>query len=102
MTTESTAPPAGAAIKKRIWQHRKAVRALAGNDVLDPRQRRAAIMSLLRGDGIDVQTLADEIGVTRQAVSQVLHGRERSERVETTLSEMLGLRPRVLFPEYYT
>lgn len=62
---------------------------------LDPRQRKAALV--LRG--VSQADIARRAGVTATHVSDVLHGRRRSPRVERAIAEALGRAIEDLFPE---
>lgn len=53
---------------------------------LDPRERKAALVLL----GVRQADIARRLGVTATHVSDVLHGRRRSPRVEGEIAEALG------------
>lgn len=49
--------------------------------------------------GLSQSEMADRIGVSRQALSQVIAGRLRSERIENAFAEAVQLPRDVLFPQ---
>ena len=61
---------------------------------LDPRQRKAALVL----HGVSQADIARRAGVTPTHVSDVLHGRRRSPRVERAIAEALGRAVEDLFP----
>lgn len=61
---------------------------------LDPLQRKAALIL----HGVRQADIARSLGVTATHVSDVVHGRRRSPRVERAIAEALGRSPEDLFP----
>lgn len=49
--------------------------------------------------GLSQSQMAEQIGVSRQALSQVIAGRLRSERIENAFAEAVKLPRETLFPQ---
>ena len=60
----------------------------------DPRQRKAALVLA----GIRQSDIARRVGVAQTHVSDVIHGRRRSRRVEAAIADALGRRVEDVFP----
>ncbi len=60
--------------------------------------RRRACLAALRAQAMNMATFAATVGVSRQAVSQVLNGHWRSKRIELALAALTGYPVAVLFP----
>ena len=50
--------------------------------------------------GHNVRAIADELGVTSQAVSQVIHGRDSSRRISQAVADAIGKPLEEVFPKY--
>jgi lambda repressor-like predicted transcriptional regulator len=57
--------------------------------------------SALKKRGYTATAVAADLGVDQSAVSNVLAGRTRSARIEAMLSELIGLTPQKIWPEWY-
>ncbi len=62
----------------------------------------ADIASALKKSGRTKVSLARELGIGQVAVGEVINGKARSARIETTISDKLGLPLHVLWPQYYS
>lgn len=51
----------------------------------------AYIQYLLKKNGFNQQRIANELGITKQAVSNAINGRMKSARVNNWLADNLGL-----------
>ena len=59
------------------------------------------IKALLRIGGVTPAALADELGVSRMTVSQVIHGRGVSARIAGRISQVVGKPVSELWPGQY-
>jgi lambda repressor-like predicted transcriptional regulator len=48
------------------------------------------VKAALRMKGVTLTALADELGLSRSMVTQVIHGYARSQRVENRIAEIIG------------
>lgn len=58
-----------------------------------------AIKQLLRQRGLTYEAIGREIGITPQAVSEIVNGRTTSATARYSLAKALGLEVRDLWPE---
>lgn len=84
------------AVRARIQTARRTIDRIAKDRSIEPRMRRAAMIAIA---DIGKQELADELGVSRQMVSVVLHGGSASDRIERAIADLFGLEPDIMFPE---
>ncbi len=59
----------------------------------------AQIRFLLKIHDKTQRDVARHLGVSEAAVSQVINGKRRSQRIEKALARILGVSRKVLFPE---
>lgn len=64
-----------------------------------PRERWPWVLYQFRLRGIGLQAVADELGITKQAVYNVAHVGNR--RVQEAIAKKLGVEPENLWPERY-
>ena len=57
------------------------------------------IKASIRMAGTTPAILADELGVARATVSQVIHGRSRSARIEKAIAKVVGRPPALIWPD---
>ncbi|MFC2588546.1 MAG: transcriptional regulator [Ottowia sp.] len=60
------------------------------------------IKAELRMAGVTLAAIADELGLSRTTVSQVLHGKSVSARISTRISEVLGKPVATIWPKHRT
>lgn len=68
---------------------------------MDKKRRHYQIRQRLLDTGYTIQSLADEIGVSRPTVSMVSSGLRTAHRVQEHIAQKLGTTPEELFPERY-
>lgn len=57
------------------------------------------IKAAIRMKGTTPSAVADELGISRTTVSQVIHGRGVSDRVATRISQVLGIPKASIWPD---
>ncbi len=50
--------------------------------------------------GHNVRSIADELGITSPAVSQVIHGKDSSRRISEAIAKAIGMPVGQVFPKY--
>jgi len=61
----------------------------------------ADIQAALKKQGVTQTALSDELEVSGQAISNVIHRVSVSDRIMRAISTAIGKDPREVFPEYY-
>lgn len=75
-------------------------RAKAGGHMQKPHEKWMGIRAQMLTKGYTLARLADELGVSQQAVSDVRH--RPNARIQAAIAELLGVSPASLFPDRYT
>jgi transcriptional regulator with XRE-family HTH domain len=67
----------------------------------EPVMTSTAIKEELIARGIQNKDLAAELGISKTAISLVIHGKSTSDRVQRAIAAKIGKDPEFVFPDYY-
>lgn len=69
--------------------------AVEGQDLPQPER----LKRIIRSEGYTYQTLADEIGITPQAIGSIVHGETKGSTARYAVAKALGYEVEDLWPE---